>query len=1686
MEAVYKSGGKVVPAQQGLVLDKPSALILKVAPEQIAKSVRVGNDLVLTLVNGEQIHVNGFFTPYAEDGRNDLVLEDQQGVLWWGQYGKAWEGFEFTEIESNEPVAPWLPWLLGLALGGLAASSGGGKSVNHSPEYADPNEGLRQGEPDHVSGQEFSNGGYKVSVREDQPFNGKVTGKDADGDRLTYELGDPPAHGTVTVDKSTGKYTYTPNKDWSGSDSFTIELDDGKGGKTTTTVTVNVTPEQDAFDDTASTGFEKTVTIDVLGNDLFEGQNQHITHVNGTAIAEGGTVAVADGSVKLVGGKLVFTPADGFDGDASFSYTAQTDGGTAETAQVTVTVAANQLPEPTDPNEGLDPSDPDYIPGQTFTPGGGYTVTVGEDTPFNGKITGEDKDGDPLTYELGTPPAHGTVVVTPDGKYTYIPNKDWSGPGTDSFEVIVDDGKGGKTTTTVTVNVTPEQDAFDDAATTGFEKSVTIDVLGNDLFEGQNQHVTHVNGTAIVEGGTVVVADGSVKLVGGKLVFTPADGFSGDASFSYTAQTDGGTPETAQVTVTVAANQLPEPTDPNEGLNPGDPDYVPGQSFDPATGQYTVTGNEDQASINGKVTGTDADGNAIIYTKKSDPGHGSVTVNPDGSYTYTPNKDWSGSDSFTIELDDGKGGKTTTTVTVNVTPEQDAFDDTASTGFEKTVTIDVLGNDLFEGQNQHITHVNGTAIAEGGTVAVADGSVKLVGGKLVFTPADGFDGDASFSYTAQTDGGTPETAQVTVTVAANQLPEPTDPNEGLDPSDPDYIPGQTFTPGGGYTVTVGEDTPFNGKITGEDKDGDPLTYELGTPPAHGTVVVTPDGKYTYIPNKDWSGPGTDSFEVIVDDGKGGKTTTTVTVNVTPEQDAFDDAATTGFEKSVTIDVLGNDLFEGQNQHVTHVNGTAIVEGGTVVVADGSVKLVGGKLVFTPADGFSGDASFSYTAQTDGGTPETADVTVTVSQPPVFVDPGDPGEPPVMSYSFEYDENSAAGQLLGQVKATDADSTSVSYSIDPDSDPNGWYAIDATTGEITLTAAGAASQANDFEQGSNSQTITVVATDNEGGKTEVTVTLREKDLNDNAPVLVIEPEDKVLHVAEEALVGGIKDDPSSTTTAAGKITFTDADKTPDINTFSLEIEGPADGSITSGGVAVTWSWDASSSTLTGMAGAKEVMTVKVGALNEVGGKYEASYTVTLKGPVDHATGSGENKLDLDFKAIVHDGKQDSEIGFTVEVKDDVPALSDDAELAINLAKLQTNVMIVLDLSGSMNFVGNGSTQLPSNPNNRLNLAKKALEDLIKKYDEYGDVAVKLVTFNGSSANAQATWMSAATAIAVINGLTATGGTPYTAALNAAMGANGFADNVGKLTGEGVQNVSYFITDGVPSSGQSVNATLQGQWEGFLTTNHINSVGVGFGGILTGDIPNIDPIAYNGAAGSENAVVLATSAAELNSTLQNLIQLPRQEGSLRGELDSTVEGFGADGGFVNVLEVDGVTYTYLPGQALQVTGNPASGTYTYDAVKHIITIKTAAGGSLTVEFDTAKFIYEGKALASYWDRFGYTIQDGDGDQASTVKDVKVVYDGGDPGPKPAYASPLMAMSLDLEHLDALHTDADEPAATLPALHDVLQSKDEAAAEIGGLESAQAPAAAVAPVAVSQDLALYMPAPLPEEELHQPVHA
>src|SRR5207253_39593 len=91
----------------------------------------------------------------------------------------------------------------------------------------------------------------------------------------------------------------------------------------------------------------------------------------------------------------------------------------------------------------------------------------------------------------------------------------------------------------------------------------------------------------------------------------------------------------------------------------------------PAAGSQSVTTAEDTgATIN--VPATDADNDTLAYTVATGPAHGAVKANQDGSYTYTPDRDFSGNDTFTYTVSDGNGGSATYSVNVTVTPVNDA------------------------------------------------------------------------------------------------------------------------------------------------------------------------------------------------------------------------------------------------------------------------------------------------------------------------------------------------------------------------------------------------------------------------------------------------------------------------------------------------------------------------------------------------------------------------------------------------------------------------------------------------------------------------------------------------------------------------------------------------------------------------------------------------------------------------------------------------------------------------------------------------------------------------------------------------------------------------------------------------------------------------------------------------------
>ncbi|MGE5452385.1 MAG: Ig-like domain-containing protein, partial [Acidobacteriota bacterium] len=337
---------------------------------------------------------------------------------------------------------------------------------------------------------------------------------------------------------------------------------------------------------------------------------------------------------------------------------------------------------------------------------------------------------------------HGVVQMSSTGALTFAPDYGFVGNLSFSYTVATSSGQTAEAAVTVSVMNPPAAPvAHPDLLVTQENQAVTFYVTGNDEAGSQGPlHITLVDGQAVATGTSVAVDHGTVRLNGdGSLTFTPDAHYAGDISFAYTVTDQGG--QTAATTVNVQVTPV------NDAPVVGD---LADPTFDPMSGGYAVSTEEDKA-ISGQVTASDVDGDTLSFTKGSDPAHGSVVVNADGTWTYTPAKDYNGSDSFTVTVSDGHDGKTTSTITVGVNAVNDA--PTASTN---------------------------------------------------------------------------------------------------------------------YSVVTPEDQPISGKVTGNDVDGDALSYAKGTDPAHGSVVVNADGTWTYTPAKDYN--GSDSFTVTVSDGQGGTAT----------------------------------------------------------------------------------------------------------------------------------------------------------------------------------------------------------------------------------------------------------------------------------------------------------------------------------------------------------------------------------------------------------------------------------------------------------------------------------------------------------------------------------------------------------------------------------------------------------------------------------------------------------------------------------------------------------------------------------------------------------------------------------------------------------------------------------------------
>ncbi|HCG5589478.1 TPA: tandem-95 repeat protein, partial [Vibrio parahaemolyticus] len=905
----------------------------------------------------------------------------------------------------------------------------------------------------------------KATVVEDTSTVIKVLGNDTfegDGKVVSLDTNNGPANGTVSVNPD-GSVTYTPNENYHGADSFTYIVTSG-GVSESTTVNVDVTPVNDApvaKADTAVTDEDTPVTIDVLPND---------TDVDGDTLSiQSASVPEAQGKVEIVEGKLVFTPAENFNGDAEITYTV-TDGALTDQATVKVTVnavndtpvvesniadqtlAEDFTPYTIDLNTAF--SDVDNVDGEltfsvsgnsniqvaivngiaTITPTADWngseiltftatdpsgesisqtvnftvapvadivadSVTVVEDTPTIIKVLGNDTfEGDDKVVSLDTNngPANGTVSINPDGSVTYTPNDNYH--GTDSFTYIVTSG-GVSESTTVSVDVTPVNDvpvAKDDIATTQEDTAVTIDVLPND---------SDMDGDKLsIQSASVPEAQGKVEIVEGKLVFTPSENFNGDAEITYTI-TDGQLTDEAKVTVTV--NPVNDaPTIKVDAVESITEDAV---NTDTVVAALTVRDTdtpEDQLAVslennsNGyfvlvgnevKLTqaGVDAVNNDELNLKD-------LTISASVSDGVNPTA--SDSDSLIVNR-------------VNDAPtvENAIADQVLSEDFD-AYTIDL--NEVFKDTDSSLEF----SVSGNNSIPIS-----IVNGVATISPTADWNGSEALTFTATDPSGESVSQTVNFTVAPVA----------------DIVADK---------ATVVEDMPTIIKVLGNDTfegDGKVVSLDANNGPANGTVSVNPDGSVTYTPNDNYH--GADSFTYIVTSG-GVSESTTVEVNVTPVNDApvaKNDIATTQEDTAVTIDVLSND---------TDVDGDKLsIESASVPKEQGTVEVVNGKLVFTPAENFNGQAEITYTV-TDGQLTDEAKVTVTVNPvndaPTIKVD--------AVESITEDAVNTDTVVATLTVRDTDTPKDPLTVSLENNS--NGYFVL--VGNEVKLTQAGVDAVNND--------------------------------------------------------------------------------------------------------------------------------------------------------------------------------------------------------------------------------------------------------------------------------------------------------------------------------------------------------------------------------------------------------------------------------------------------------------------------------------------------------------------------------------------------------------------------------------------------------------------------------------------------
>jgi len=689
---------------------------------------------------------------------------------------------------------------------------------------------------------------------------------------LTFTVTTNPAHGMLSG--TAPDLTYTPNSGYFGADSFQFTDSNGTATSSPATVSIEVVGTPTANPQSVTTAENTAQAITLTGSD----PNTPLLPLTFTV-----TVSPAHGTLSGTAPDLTFTPAAGYFGTDSFQFTDTNGTATSPAATVSIDVvgtpAANAQSVTTAEGmaqaitlTGSDPNTPPLpltynvttaplhgmlsgtAPDLTYTPDSGYfgadsfqftdtngtatspaatvsidvvgtptanaqTVMTGEGTAVAITLTGSDPNTPALalTYTVTVGPAHGTLTGTAPD-LTYNPTAGYF--GADSFQFTDSNGVATSSPAIVSIAVgTPTANA--QSVTTAENTAHAITLTGSD---------SNTPPLPLTYAVTVSPAHGVLSGTAPDLTYTPNSGYFGADSFQFTDNNGTATSSPATVSIDVVGT--------------------------PTANAQSVTTAEGMAQAI-TLTGTDPNTPplSLTYSVTTAPSHGMLSgTAPD--LTYTPTAGYFGADSFRFTDTNGTATSLAATVSIDVvgTPTANAQSVTTAEGTATPITL--TGSD----PNTPPLPLTFTV-----TVSPAHGTLTGTAPDFTYTPTAGYSGTDTFTY--QASNGTAKsnvaTVALTITPMNNQPP---------------VSVGSSYSTTEDRALTV----PAPGVLTNVVSSGPVApTAVLASGPDHGSVVLNPDGSFTYTPAANFHGSDSFSFKAVAGTAMGNVSVVQLTVTAVP-------------------------------------------------------------------------------------------------------------------------------------------------------------------------------------------------------------------------------------------------------------------------------------------------------------------------------------------------------------------------------------------------------------------------------------------------------------------------------------------------------------------------------------------------------------------------------------------------------------------------------------------------------------------------------------------------------------------------------------------------------------------------------------------------------------------------------------